>query len=144
MKTFKLISLQIVDGTDLIDIELDDGLIINKEDEKNTWLLEAYTDKSYYEFFQKLADQNKEVLVQAVITKKENDPAAFETAVHSVKQLETKMSVLLQGTLKRTKKDYAELLLGSLLQSGLSGDELLNEFKEKMQSRPKIPASKKL
>ncbi|PLR85083.1 hypothetical protein CVD25_00285 [Bacillus canaveralius] len=144
MKTFKLISLQIVDGTDLIDVELDDGLIINKEDEKNTWLLEAYTDKSYYEFFQKLADENKELLVQVVITKKENEPVAFETTVHSVRQLETKMSVLLQGTLKRTKKDYAELLLGTLLQSGLAGDELLHEFKEKMQNRPKIPASKKL
>ena len=41
MKTFKLISLHVTGDHGLIEIHLEDGLIINKEDENRTWLLEA-------------------------------------------------------------------------------------------------------
>lgn len=41
MKTFKLFSLHIVKEDKLVDIPLEDGLIINKEDEHNTWLIEV-------------------------------------------------------------------------------------------------------
>ncbi|MCA1033439.1 MULTISPECIES: YwpF-like family protein [Bacillus] len=143
MKTFKLISLQVVEEDGLKEIALDDGLIINKEDEYSNWLIEAYTDKSYTRYFSDALDQQKELVVQAVITKKENDPAAFLTKVSSIKELENHISVLLEGSLKRTKSDYAELLLDSLLQSGMEGDVLLNEFKTKMKSKPGLAAVKK-
>ncbi|MDT0161554.1 YwpF-like family protein [Bacillus sp. AG4(2022)] len=143
MKTFKLISLQVVEEDGLKEIALDDGLIINKEDEYSNWLIEAYTDKSYTRYFSDALDQQKELVVQAVITKKENDPAAFLTKVSSIKELENHISVLLEGSLKRTKSDYAELLLDSLLQSGMEGDVLLSEFKTKMKSKPGLAAVKK-
>jgi YwpF-like protein len=143
MKTFKLISLQVVEEDGLKEIALDDGLIINKEDEYSNWLIEAYTDKSYTSYFSDAFDQQKELVVQAVITKKENDPAAFVTRVSSIKELENHISVLLEGSLKRTKSDYAEMLLDSLLQSGMEGDVLLNEFKIKMKSKPGLAAVKK-
>jgi hypothetical protein len=139
MKTFKLISLQIVDGADLTDIELQDGLIINKEDDLRTWLIEAYTKKSYRDYFK----DGEEMIVQVVISKKENDPASFQTKVHSVKEFENNISVLLEGTLKRTRNEYAELVLDDLLKKGMSGDELLYEFKEKMKSRPRLAVVKK-
>ena len=47
MKTFKLISLQIVEDAKLVDVFLEDGLIINREDDQNSWLLEAYTDHTH-------------------------------------------------------------------------------------------------
>ncbi|MDE3840279.1 hypothetical protein C0966_13140 [Bacillus methanolicus] len=139
MKTFKLISLQIVEGTDLKDIELQDGLIINKEDEHSRWLIEAYTKKSYLDYF-KAGDEK---IVQVVISKKENDPASFLTKVHSVKEFENNISVLLEGTLKRTRNEYAELVLDDLLKKGMTGDNLLIEFKEKMKSRPRLAVIKK-
>ncbi|EIJ80347.1 hypothetical protein PB1_08297 [Bacillus methanolicus PB1] len=140
MKTFKLISLQIVEGTDLKDIELQDGLIINKEDDLNTWLIEAYTKKSYLDCFK----AGNEMIVQVVISKKENDPASFLTKVHSVKEFENNISVLLEGTLKRTRNEYAELVLGDLLKKGMTGENLLIEFKEKMKSRPRLAVINKV
>ncbi|RTR32957.1 hypothetical protein EKG37_07800 [Robertmurraya yapensis] len=138
MKTFKLISLQIVKQDEWLDIPLEDGLIINKEDENNTWLMECYTDKSFYDLFYECIDQEKELLVQVVITKKENDPAPFKVKARSLQTFENHISVLLEGTLKRAKNHYAELLLGDLLEKGLTGDELLDEFKSKMITRPKL------
>lgn len=143
MKTFKLVSLQLVEENGLVDIELDDGLIINKEDEKSNWLLEAYIDKSYLDYFKKRADNNDELIIQVVITKRENDPAAFQTKITSINELENHISILFEGSLKRTKNDYAELLLQDLLGKGFKGNNLLDEFKTKMQTKPRIPATKK-
>ena len=44
MKSFKLYSLDVVDNDTSVEVPLEDGLILNKEDEHSTWLLEAYTD----------------------------------------------------------------------------------------------------
>ncbi len=143
MKTFKLISLQIFEEDGLRDIVLDDGLIINKEDDLSNWLIEAYVSKTYLDYFTAAEDAKNELTVQAVITKKENDPAAFTTTVSSVKELENHISILLQGSLRRTKSDYAELLLDDLVQQGLDGEALLTEFKNKMKSKPRLAAAKK-
>ncbi|WP_026583660.1 YwpF-like family protein [Bacillus sp. J33] len=142
MKTFKLVSLQLVEEDGLVDIELDDGLIINKEDEKSNWLLEAYIDKAYLDFFKKRADKGDELIIQVVITKRENDPAAFQTKITSINELEDHISILFEGSLKRTKNDFAELLLQDLLGKGFKGDNLLDEFKLKMQSKPRLAATK--
>jgi hypothetical protein len=141
MKTFKLISLQIIDDSDALDITLYDGLIINKEDERNRWLIEAYVDSNYHDFFTGLLESEKETPAQVVISKKENDPATFTTRVLSVKKIDGRLSVLFEGFLKRAK-NYAELLLSDLIEKGLSGEELLNEFREKMLSKPKLTSSK--
>lgn len=138
MKTFKLISLEVVDGETVTEVPLTDGLIINKEDEHSTWLLEAYTELSLYDFFKKIADEKKEIIVQVIITKKENDPAFFQTTISTLNKFEDHISVLLEGRLRRTRRDYSELLLDNLLQKGYSGDDLLHEFKDKMKSKPRI------
>ncbi|RYI28862.1 hypothetical protein EVU96_13120 [Bacillus infantis] len=143
MKTFKLVSLQIVEGDGLKDIFLDDGLIINKEDDLSNWLIEAYTSKSFLEYFTAAKESKKELTVQAVITKKENDPAPLIVTVSSVKELENHISVLLEGSLKRTKSDYAERLLDVLIQEGYADENLLSEFKSRMQSKPTLAAAKK-
>lgn len=142
MKTFKLISLQIVEDNEVLDIPLHDGLIINKEDEKNRWLIEAYVDASFTDFFEKHFEQKKETFAQVVISKKENDPANFATSILHVKKIDGHLSVLFEGYLKRTK-NYAELLLSDLIERGYSGEELLNEFREKMVTRPKLASSSK-
>lgn len=143
MKTFKLVSLQIVEENGLKDIELVDGLIINKEDEHNTWLIEAFTDLRYHDYFKKAVDEDREMTIQVIITKKDNDPAPFETKICTLKKLENHLDVLFEGTLKRTRTDYAEQLLEHLLSDGLEGDELLAAFKERIVGRPTIPRAKK-
>lgn len=140
MKTFKLISLQIIDDSEAQDITLHDGLIINKEDERNRWLIEAYVDANYQDFFTELLESEKETPAQVVISKKENDPASFTTKVLSVKKIDGRLSVLFEGFLKRSK-NYAELLLSDLIGKGLSGEDLLSEFREKMVTKPKLTST---
>jgi len=138
MKTFKLYSLDVVEDDSSVEVPLMDGLILNKEDDQSTWLLEAYTDLSLYDYFKKISEQNRDIIVEAVITKKENAPAFFQTKICSLLKFEKYISVLFEGHLRRNKSDYSELLLDSLMQKGLEGEELLKEFKEKMKSKPKI------
>jgi len=138
MKSFKLFSLDVMDGETSVEVPLEDGLILNKEDERSTWLLEAYTDLSLYDFFKTIHNQSRDLIVEAVITKKENTPAYFQTKIVSLNKFEKHISVLFEGHLRRNKSDYSELLLDSLMQKGLEGPALLKEFKEKMKSKPKI------
>ncbi|MCM3729630.1 YwpF-like family protein [Neobacillus cucumis] len=138
MKSFKLYSLDVVDDGNSVEIPLVDGLILNKEDEHSTWLLEAYTDLSLYDYFKKISEEDRDIIIEAVITKKENAPAYFQTKICSLIKFEKHISVLFQGQLRRNKSDYSELLLDSLIEKGFKGPELLKEFKEKMQSKPKI------
>ncbi|MDQ0200809.1 YwpF-like family protein [Neobacillus ginsengisoli] len=138
MKTFKLYSLEVVEDGTVVDVPLKDGLILNKEDDRSTWLLEAYTDLSLYDYFKKISEQDRDIIVEAVITKKENAPAYFQTKICSLNKFEEHISVLLEGHLRRNRSDYSELLLENLLQKGLEGQSLLDEFKEKIKSKPKL------
>lgn len=145
MKTFKLISLQIIsEERAFVDIELTDGLIINKEDDNNTWILEAFVANSQFSTIEQLVTPGKEVNVQAVITKKDNDPAAFKTVVNTLKKVDGHVIILLEGHLQKTRSKYAELLLQDLIQQGIGGNTLIEQFKEKIRSRPKLgPMNKK-
>lgn len=138
MKTFKLVALEVVEDGNSVEIPLEDGLIINKENERSSWLLEAYTTLSLYDYFKKIYDEKREIIVQAVITKRENDPAFFQTKIVSLNKFEEHMSVLFEGQLRRNRRDYSELLLDSLIEKGLGGQALLTEFKDKMKSKPKL------
>ncbi|WML29799.1 YwpF family protein [Neobacillus sp. OS1-32] len=138
MKTFKLFSLDVLEDNQSVEVPLEDGLALNKEDEHNTWLLEAYTYLDLYDFFNKIYSENREIIVEAKITKRENAPAYFQTKICSLLKFEQHISVLLEGHLRRNRSDYSELLLENLLQKGLEGQALLAEFKEKMKSKPKL------
>lgn len=138
MKSFKLISLEVVENEASVEVPLEDGLILNKEDERSTWLLEAYTDLSLYDYFKKIYEQKQDIIVEVVISKKDNTPAYFQTKICSLIKFEKYISVLFEGHLRRNKSDYSELLLENLVQKGLEGPALLTEFKEKMKSKPKL------
>lgn len=138
MKTFKLISIGVLTDKENVFVDLRDGLIINKEDDQNNWLIDILTDYSALELFQKAAEKKQKLLIHAVITKKENDPAPFEVYVHSITPFQDCISILLEGTLKRNRKDYAEMLLDYLIAEGFSGEELSEEFKKLIKSKPQI------
>ncbi|KAB2336543.1 hypothetical protein F7731_09205 [Cytobacillus depressus] len=143
MKTFKLISLQVVEDDSLVEIDLNDGLIINQENERNTWLLEFYINKSYDDYFQKLFKEGKELIVQVVITKKENSPAALQSRIITIKHLKDHMSILMEGKLMKNNDDYAEVVLKKLIDKGLAGEELMKEFKTILRGKPHLTAAKK-
>ncbi|MBT2605893.1 hypothetical protein J7E55_23210 [Bacillus sp. ISL-53] len=144
MKSFKLISLQIVtENLNLIDIALTDGLIINKENDARSWLLEAFVEEKHFkELEPSLPDIDGEVYIQAVITKKDNEPALFQTVLRTIRKVGNHYSLLFVGHIQKTRSKYAELLLEDLVQKGLSGDELIKEFKQKIRSKPKLATNK--
>lgn len=144
MKTFKLISLQVATKEkEYMDIPLTDGLIINKEDEGNTWIIEAFVANEQFRKFEQLISAGQEMSVQAVITKKDNDPATFKTVVDTLKKVDGHVIILLEGHLQKSRSKYAELLLEDLIRQGADGNELISQFKEKMRSRPKLAAINK-
>ncbi|KAA0565901.1 hypothetical protein F0342_04225 [Bacillus sp. CH30_1T] len=143
MKTFKVISLQVVENDELHDFEIVDGLIINKEDGQSTWLVETYLSNEYIEFFQEAQQRKEDLEIQVVISHKANDPAAFMTTIRCIKELDEHISIMFEGKLKKQRNEYAELLLDDLVRKGYSGEELIREFREKMVSKPRIPATAK-
>ncbi|WP_050616552.1 YwpF family protein [Bacillus testis] len=143
MKSFKLVSLQIVNSDEsLVDIELSEGLIINKEDEQNRWLIEGFIHRNQYPALVDALKGQDRIHVQVVITKKENNPANFDTEVLTIKQVDDYYSVLFEGCIIHSQIEYAEVLLEHLMEKGFSGDTLLEMFKGKIRNRPQLPAFK--
>ena len=139
MKSFRLISLQVFNSDDeLVDIDLTEGLIINKEDERNHWILEGFIHKDNYSTLLDSIKDQERIKLQAVITKPENSPATFDTELLTIKQVEDYYSVLFEGNIISTQMGYAEMLLEHLLEKGLDTAGLLTEFKEKLRTRPAI------
>ena len=134
MKTFKLKSLKIIEdkNEDIIstDIALLDGLTINREDEENAWIIEAYTEQSYLDFFRRLQTENDEVLIEVKITKESNQPATFLTTIIDVNEIGDKMNVLFRGTIVDKQKSKIQEMLTSLVEEGYQGELLLEKFKE--------------
>jgi hypothetical protein len=136
MKTFKLISLDILEDKekDIVPhkIPLLDGLIINREDEKNHWVLEAYLDRSYLNYFNELRQDNDSLMLQAKISKEKNEPATFMSTIIDVNEIGDHINVLFVGTLVDRKKSLIEEMLKTLIEEGYQGDELLDEFKDRI------------
>lgn len=144
MKSFRLISLQVITNEDkAIEIPLTEGLIINKEDEQSRWIIEGFVHKR--DFTDELREKLDEgqVNVRAVITKSDNTPATFASEVFLIKQVEDYYSILLRGKIIHHQSAYAEMLLEYLIEKGFEGQELSEEFRSKLRSRPMIPALKR-
>lgn len=141
VKSFRLVSLQVVTSEeDLVDIELTEGLIINKEDEHNRWLLEGFIHQDHHQHLLDTIKDRRRVKIQVVISKKENNPAIFDTELLTIKKVDDYYSVLFEGCIVYSQIEYATVLLEHLIKEGLEGKELVNEFKDKMRTKPRIVA----
>ena len=136
MKTFMLKAIDIIENSSRKKVELIDGLIINREDEENQWIIEAYIDQKYLNYFQKLQNQNEKVMIEVKITKETNDPATFITSMIGLNKIGTQMNVLFKGTIAVDQYNSGmEQALKSLIDQGYQGEELLGEFKALLQKQ---------
>ncbi|WP_438315069.1 YwpF family protein [Sporosarcina sp. FA9] len=120
------------------DIPLLDGIIINQENSHRMWILEMFIDQKHKELFEQWKESEQLIDVKVVISYPENEPAAFQVAVQTVKQIGDNISVLLKGRLKRARSEYAEQLLEQLIGEGLQDAALLERFESDMKSRPRL------
>ncbi|WP_017726493.1 YwpF-like family protein [Halalkalibacterium ligniniphilum] len=143
MKTFKLYSLQIwkeqKGELEKKRIPTKDGLIINMENSKGTWLIDAVVAIEQLPLFQQVKKEDKDLLVEVVITSPNNYPATMIVHVRRVTELSDQISVLLEGSLLIQKEDIVEHMLKQLVEEGYTGERLLQEFKQrKDQQRTSI------
>ncbi|NBJ71394.1 MULTISPECIES: YwpF family protein [Clostridia] len=134
MKTFKLKLLNIMEekNGEIIPnhIPLLDGLIIDREDEKNQWTVEAYTEKSLQPYFEELQATKSEILIQVKISKESNAMATFITSMIGINEIGANINILFIGNIVDKRKENIESLLTSLIDEGFQGKELLEKFKE--------------
>ncbi|MGY0692177.1 YwpF family protein [Virgibacillus sp. FSP13] len=134
MKTFKLKKLEILESVDddIIqhDIPLRDGLIINREDDENQWVLEAYLNHDYLPFFKELKDKKDQIMVQVKITKESNSPAIFITSIFSINEIGSHANVLFKGNIVDRQKGIIQDMLQKLVEEGYQGESLIKKFKE--------------
>lgn len=131
MKTFKLRKLVVLDydkGLEGTEVELIDGLIINREDDYDTWLIEGFIHCTYWDYFEDKKDE--ELMVQATITKETNEPASFITKMTEMHEIGEQMNVMLMGKIIDKQKKDVEQLLTTLVEDGYEGEQLIQKFKE--------------
>ncbi|MFD1415421.1 YwpF-like family protein [Oceanobacillus jeddahense] len=131
VKTFKLRKLVILDydkGLEGTEVHLIDGLIINREDDHDTWLIEGFINRSYWNYFKDKL--NEELMVQATITKDTNEPASFITKLTEMHEIGEQMNVMLMGKIIDKQKKDVEQLLTRLVEKGYEGENLIQKFKE--------------
>ncbi|MGG2052996.1 YwpF family protein [Lysinibacillus pakistanensis] len=138
MKTFKMLSFDLVTKDGIQTFPLVDGIIINQENSHQSWILELFMERQYCSTFQHLLEKAAVFNVRAVISFPDNEPAPFQVAVHTIQEIGEHISVLLKGKLKTKRSKYAEQLLAELLAEGVSLDNLLDRFSHDMKERPKL------
>lgn len=138
MKTFKMLSFDLVTKDGMQPFPLVDGIIINQENSHQSWILELFMDQQYRSTFDELLASATVFHVRAVISFPDNEPAPFQVVVHTVEEIGEHVSVLLKGTLKTKRSKYAEQLLAELLAEGVALENLLDRFSHDMKKRPKL------
>ncbi|WP_046174569.1 YwpF family protein [Domibacillus indicus] len=129
MKTFKVAAFFIEKNEQLISIPLQDGLIINREDEQQSWLIELFLTEEGVQTVQSF-EQDKQLAVRIAISHRGNDPARFYAAIRSFQTLREGTSVLFDAQLRQMRNEYAKQLLHSLVEEGLEGEQLVTAFSE--------------
>ncbi|ALM57571.1 MULTISPECIES: YwpF-like family protein [Staphylococcus] len=143
MKTFKAVRFQIVsENGGVTEYELEDGVIINKENSGTGWLLEIVISDFHYETMKQYMNNEDLLDIRVVITRPANDPALFDATIKNISQLDDTISVVFECHIYTLRQVYAESLLEQLIDEGLTGEELKKSFNRMMQSKPRLKDEK--
>lgn len=145
MKTFKAVRFQIVtENGGVIEYELYDGVIINKEQSGTGWLLEIVISSNHYGIMKEYMDDETLLDIRVVITRPSNDPALFDATIKNISLYDNeRMSIIFDCHVYTLRQVYAENLLAQLVDEGFSGEELKTTFNRMMQSKPRLKDEKR-
>ncbi len=137
MKTFKLYSFCLLEGSlgkvEQKSIPIKDGLIINLENAEQTWYIDAVFSKDELDYFKRIHEQEQHILVDVIITSKDNHPAAMISSVQTITELSEHISVLFDAKLAMKKDDVVADVLEDLVKKGYTNGSLLSEFRGEME-----------
>lgn len=133
MKTFKLISLKVLTHDQkpytFHPISLIDGLMIDRQDERKDWLLEAYIDRSYQPYFKALQKEEL-IIVKAKISKETNDPAILISTSLDMTEIGENMNVLLIGPIVKKSLDDLKERAAQFKKKGYTGQALIDQINQ--------------
>lgn len=138
MKTFKMLSFDLIRDDEERNFPLIDGIVINQENSYKSWILEIFISKEHIASFQELQTSGEVFDANVVISFPENEPAPFSVVVSEIKEIGEKVSVLMKGKVKQVRIKYAEQLLKKLLEKDLPKEELLKRFEKGLRERPRL------
>jgi len=141
VKTFKMLSFDLINEEGGLNIPIIDGIVINQENSRKSWILELFLSKDHRSIFENLQNSNEEFEVHVIISFPDNEPAPFKVIVSEIREIGEKITVLLKGSIKARRSKYAEALLKALLNENLAGDELMTNFEKGMRERPRLKES---
>ena len=136
MKTFKVAAFFFEKNGELVPIPLQDGLIINREDEQRSWLVELFLREEDVQTVHAFK-REKQLTARVAISHRGNDPAMFTVSIRSFQLLEGGTSVLFDAQLRQMRNEYAKHMLHALVEKGLEGEDLLQAFSQALRSPPK-------
>ncbi|WP_346235342.1 YwpF family protein [Lysinibacillus telephonicus] len=141
MKTFKMLSFDLISENGGQNIPIIDGIVINQENSHKSWILELFISKEFQSTFQKFKASGEILEVHVIISFPDNEPAPFKVIVSDISEIGDRITVLLKGTIITQRNKYAEQLLKMLINENLPNDELLQRFKQGMRERPRLKES---
>src|SRR5699024_4538544 len=143
MKTFKAVRFQIVsENGGVTEYELEDGVIINKENSGTGWLLEIVISDYHYETMKKYMEDETLLDIRVVITRPANDPALFDASIKNIIQLHAAVCVVCECDVYSVRQVYGESLLEQLIDEGLTGETLKKSFNRMMQAKRRLKDEK--
>lgn len=137
MKTFKVAAFFFEKNGELVPIPLQDGLIINREDEQHSWLVELFLREEDVPAVRAF-EREKKLTARVAISHRGNDPAMFTVSIRSFQFFEGGTSVLFDAQLRQMRNEYAKQMLHTLVEQGLEGKDLLQAFSQALHTPPKV------
>lgn len=138
MRTFQLKALTILEKTKentivRQNIPLLDGLIINREDENKSWIIEAYIEKKFQTFIDRFLSLNDILMLEVKISKETNDPALFVAKLIDHNSIFSNMNVLFKGSMIDQRNEKVKGYIENLLQRGYYGEEVMTKYEMFLQ-----------
>lgn len=139
MKSFKIVDIKMQHENNYIILDLLDGIIINKEAGKDSWIVEVAISEDFKGILEEFVGTDVTLLIR--ITRTSNQPALFEGKFLELNPINTGISLLFIGDIIQQDPNYAENLLEKLMDENYEGEDLLNEFKARMDAKEDIKTS---
>ena len=133
MKSFNVVSVHLKIDGEFQNLDFLEGIIINNELGDDAWLIEISLQETRKKRLENFLNNDVDILVK--ITRPSNTPAHFEGKLVDITDLEGLISVIFKGDVLSSNPNYPVELLEELVTKGLSGEDLIEKFKQNMGNK---------